>query len=1078
MPVRVRVPIRLRVDPEVLSRRQDTLLEAFHAAVQRALAKSHREVIAPRGGYLGVTIRPPEFAWGGPLAEQVEADTREDLEALLSQLVLEGAERAGLFDLARAAEELGWPLEEPPQEMYDRTRATPFGVLYRLPFYNGGGNTDYVENEDEGGTGRAGVSHGIPGYDWQVRTWPLPVTDRQMLYNEFNYASTLFPVSPSATHTGLIWSNGTHLVVDFTPRNGDSYTYFTVPINSLQQYEFIGPDADPPFRLTPGLPTPTEVRLTFLGPYQPDAAQQAVEEAFLGNFRERIRRVFPRPATLLDDEYARLVDNLVANQLESQANSLREGAHNRPFHLGLLRFRTSTIAFPLDDPSYAIPGEVCLLPVTVPVVYGTGEGEGAGGSGQGAGGAGSQTGAGGQGGQGGGGQDGQGSGGQGQGGFIFDPTATPGEGGFFFPASGAGGEEQDCSSLLGEPPLDQLPEADASRLRQLMGEIAYKLQIVPCDHAARFCVNAAGAIAARAAGIATAAASENRAGLLRPIGTGAPNLGSVHFDPLPSPLMQLMRHLAGVVPLISGLSRAIMDIYGRPEIRRMIMGTWSNDRAGWSLHFLLELSPQLKQSVGLLFGYTCQLLLLQLLQASRQAIDERLGNIVNYARNFEQFLLPQLTRLEELIELRSRLQNMSMLVQAQQATHTIAALPTGASLVLPGVVSADPWLEAARSLTDALVEASRSRSATAGNRGQIVVEGNQVRIWDSQGHLWTMEALERSIVMRRGTLEEIEPLVKQFSEIPEVMARFRNPSIGVRAELQRLLGEMSASNTEKTTQARNDWQYAFRASRINENLPSATIPGTSFVLQGIHLMAHQQLGEFFGGDPYYPEGINSLFNAELGFEALKDFFEYGGIILLSVICPPLGVAFGMATAAYHYEEAADRQELYQALIDPDLVMNRAELEAEMFAARLGLALAFIPEAGSILGRGASIGVRLGARGSARLVARTARGAIRRGLVRSAGRALARHLTTAMIRQIEQGLVRAFLSEIMIDRFMDRIIREVMEPVMAHVEREAAVTGSVGGSAGVEEMLRRLQAEERAHSESGAEAWPSDSPSEE
>jgi hypothetical protein len=332
--------------------------------------------------------------------------------------------------------------------------------------------------------------------------------------------------------------------------------------------------------------------------------------------------------------------------------------------------------------------------------------------------------------------------------------------------------------------------------------------------------------------------------------------------------------------------------------------------------------------------------------------------------------------------------------------------------------------------------------------------------------------------MRRGTLEEIDPLVKQFSEIPEVMARFRNPSIGVRAELQRLLNEMSASNTEKTSEARDDWQYAFRASRINESLPSATIPGTSFVLQGIHLMAHQQLGEFFGGDPYYPEGINSLFNAELGFEALKDFFEYGGIILLSVICPPLGVAFGMATAVYHYEEAADRQELYQALIDPDLVMNRAELEAEMFAARLGLALAFIPEAGSILGRGASIGVRLGARGSARLVARTARGAIRRGLVRSAGRALARHLTTAMIRQIEQGLVRAFISEIMIDRFMDRIIREVMEPVMAHVEREAAVTGSVGGSAGVEEMLRRLQAEERAHSESGVEAWPSDSPSEE
>src|SRR4029079_17588032 len=73
------------------------------------------------------------------------------------------------------------------------------------------------------------------------------------------------------------------------------------------------------------------------------------------------------------------------------------------------------------------------------------------------------------------------------------------------------------------------------------------------------------------------------------------------------------------------------------------------------------------------------------------------------------------------------------------------------------------------------------------------------------------------------------------------------------------------------------------------------------------------------------------------------------IMILSVLCPPLGEALNLAGSAWQYGEAEERLAAWKGLIDPVEVMNYAELEAELFARKLGLAFAAIPYAGRAAG---------------------------------------------------------------------------------------------------------------------------------
>jgi hypothetical protein len=676
---------------------------------------------------------------------------------------------------------------------------------------------------------------------------------------------------------------------------------------------------------------------------------------------------------------------------------------------------------------------------------GTGRGRGAGAGrgfrgrgghgGQGDGGTGGQGGRGDQGGEGGEGEDARG-------GFVDTGDERSGPGGAFFP-SVPGGEpiQQTCEPFLGERPLGELGER-GERWRRLVQEIAHKLQIDVCDYPAHFCLTAAAVIGGRAQAVSEHAADSG--GATRP-SDGRANLGLLQFVPTASPSVQLLRHLAGVVSLVGSLARDVETYYLSGEGRGQLDGRWHDQPASWALRFAIELSDNARGSVGTLFVAACRALFLQLLRSSREQIDGRIRHFEIYAALFEQLVRSQLTAVSELIELRERLRRYQIGRQVQaslnQADQSIPGRLSMLGLVAPG----SSWLDATRLVAEALAGSQRAPDRAAALPGQIVERNGVARILDGNRTPWAMDDLEREIVTRRGGAEEIDPIVKQIVDLPGLTQRLRADPATVRRELRALLTQMQQNNTEITGKAVSEWNYAFLASKIQESIPQATVPRTDVAMQGIHLLAHEQIGEFFAGDPLYAAGINSLFHAQLGREALTQFFTFTGLILLSVVCPPLGVAVGLAEAAYQVERAEERERIYGALIDPELVLTRAEVEADLFAARLGLALAFIPGVGKALGA-----LRQGIRGAAR--AGVVAG------VRMAGRYVARQISREIAEALARDLLAAFVREVITNVVMDRVIGAMLEPIIQQVYREALITGPVGGARGVQSTLAMLERE--------------------
>jgi hypothetical protein len=172
------------------------------------------------------------------------------------------------------------------------------------------------------------------------------------------------------------------------------------------------------------------------------------------------------------------------------------------------------------------------------------------------------------------------------------------------------------------------------------------------------------------------------------------------------------------------------------------------------------------------------------------------------------------------------------------------------------------------------------------------------------------------------------------------------------------------------------------------------------------------------------------------------------IVILSVLCPPIGFLAGVQQSAKDLERAHERERMFGALLDPELVLTRAEVEMDLFAARLGMALSLIPEAGTLVGaaaRGGKValraGIKMGGAAAARFI----------------GRKIAKQVIAAAARDV----LEQFVKEILTNVVMDKVIQKVLEPVLAHVEREAQMTETVGGRAGARIILAILDNEKKA-----------------
>ncbi|HEX7245267.1 MAG TPA: hypothetical protein VF245_06870 [Solirubrobacterales bacterium] len=600
-------------------------------------------------------------------------------------------------------------------------------------------------------------------------------------------------------------------------------------------------------------------------------------------------------------------------------------------------------------------------------------------------------------------------------GFVLGDGGSD-ESGVSFPVAGGDGGTLTCESFLGEPSLAELGE-DGERLRERIAAVAARLDVEPCDFGGQFCLNAALALGARALAVGAAGAGES-GGILKPPAAAA-NLGAAEFEAAASPARQLLRHLAATVPVLNALSADLVAAYMRPEHRGTIEEPFG-DPTRWAIRFGAGFNGSLIESVGFLFGATCQVLMAQLLRSSREAIEDRRSP--EYAELFERTMLPRLERLGELLGWREEIRRYetvrAMAMASDDGNPVVWDRPNAPAAATPppptpAATPAGNWPAAREALLDSLrpAEAPPPAELPGHRRGEVVDDGRVVGVDDGSGRVWTLAAIESALVTRRGTLESIDPLVKQLADLPEALGRLRGDREHARETLASILAEMLTRNEETSADVRGSWEYSFRASRIREGLPGATVPGTGFSLQGVHRLAHEAIGDAFGGDVTYALAIRSLFEGELNRSLGLTLIEFTGLVLAGIVCAPLAAALGVGLAAYHYEEALERERLYGSLIDPELVLSRVEVEVELFAARLGLALAFLGEAGSILRSGERVGV-----------------------------AMTQHLAE----QLERGLAVALVREVAKAELVGKLIELAVQPLIASLEREVLVAGPQGG----------------------------------
>lgn len=1040
MAVYVHIPTRISVDPGALVERQACIEEALAQAALRALRNSRKEALEKRGGYLAVDCHRPDFTWTGDGLDHAHPELRAIIEERIAKAFSYAVDKAGLYDLAEATQGVFEPMSGEVSEVLDSSRYSEVLGLYGIPGYDDKGKVwqgKVIDFGPEEGEIDLEIEH-APAWE------KIPTGEKfeDLLIAEMDEKGRDFPTSG---FLGVIYkSTDGNMYIAFrqfpsSERIGDPY--LDLPIEDLKDISFRKGKL-----VTVGVKLPPygDYKLSFYALAGTVELNTQALEKFFGDFIystvKAAAEKTPAYANLKPDELEGVIKKRAEEHITDLVTKVSKEAKC------FLELKTSVKSYllvsRLDMPTGL---DIELIPLTTMKERKRkgkkGKLLGTGGAGAGAGRrAGEDTGAGkeagedgtgeGEGAQGGERGDGMGeAGGEAiREGFIYTGEGE-GTAGMRFPTfSGGRVLELVCRPFLNEPSVDELG-ADGTRVGKLIEEIAYKLQIPTCKYAAQFCLNAAAALGGRAIAVGSVAVNEDAT--TKPVEVGGGNLGSIQFTPVASTSIQLMRHLARVTSDVTDLMNLLGRLYRKPEHFSKIKDEYIDVPAAWQLRFHIELTDLMKESVASIFVVTCRVLLLQLLRSSKAGIKSRLDpkNFENFAMLFEVMVGSHLASVDYLIGLRDKL-------KARETQEKLGLLSS----------NPDAWLDLTKQVTGALSKEQPKEPAPTGPEGEVVKVGGEYFIRDARNKMWSKPDLETAIAFQRGMAESIDPIIKQITDVPEVVERVKANPDGARRELQRILEEMETNNQEMIEKVSDDYKYAFRASKIQEHLPAATIPGTTYALQGIHLQAHEQIGEFFRGSPYYAAGIDSLFSAELGAAALTNFFVFTGLIFLSIVCPPLAYVVGIGVALHDYNKALERERLYGSMIDPELVLTRAEVEAELFAAKLGLVLSFIPEAGSIL-KGAQYGVKAVSRAGLMAGARIM------------GRYVVRRVTKQMIEALAEPFFKALVREVVADRVMDAVITKALEPLMAHIQRETMITGPVGGIEGGMKVAKRIKLEQ-------------------
>jgi hypothetical protein len=504
----------------------------------------------------------------------------------------------------------------------------------------------------------------------------------------------------------------------------------------------------------------------------------------------------------------------------------------------------------------------------------------------------------------------------------------------------------------GEPSVDDLGD-DGKILRALMERTAERLAIANWKpYAGRFLINASIVMGGRASAVQADAVGQPVMPALLAVTVVAMggNLGKSHFTPQPSRAMAIYKYIVATASWVNLLYDAVKRVFSSGAHADRLHGLVAG-RDHWLRHVREEYWPSLINSCGWIFVYGCQANMLQLLAASKRAIERRWEQRVAYADFFYHAVVAQVASAGELARLRDGLKG------------AIAKTPPGQKVSAQDVVLAERGgakpaslnvHAAARSDLDRLLRHAPPTRQAGSSEGDITYKDGQPAILDRQAKPWTLRDLDLVIQVRQSSALALDPVLNHFLHEHTFADVQHYTQAASREALFALLQTMLDKNKETADETIDDLTYAFEKGKIVElseindaqYIPKNQVAG--FDLQGIHLIVWQQLASERGRDDTLERAIDALFSRELGFRSIKAFSEFVGITALAVVCPPLAEAVGVAQAIHGVYEAHKLEGFYQSFIDPEQLLAWSDVRAEQFAAAIGLALALLPNGGRIV----------------------------------------------------------------------------------------------------------------------------------
>jgi hypothetical protein len=290
----------------------------------------------------------------------------------------------------------------------------------------------------------------------------------------------------------------------------------------------------------------------------------------------------------------------------------------------------------------------------------------------------------------------------------------------------------------------------------------------------------------------------------------------------------------------------------------------------------------------------------------------------------------------------------------------------------------------------------------------------------------------------------------QVEDLEALFASATSPE-AVRRYLTDLLADMAKANalmTRRTLDEEDGGDFALEASQYLRRTGGRDARGLAFELQGLHALADEQLRPPARGDLLYAEGVNRALRRRADRDDLVHLFATAGIIMLGVLCAPLGATVvslvtgvaRIAVAVRDVVEAGRLGEEYRAFERPEEVLHWQEVQVAGLTATLSIIFSVF----DVVGIGAAVGR------SARELVAAAR--IAPAAVEGTGASAVLSVAQQQIRRVAvQGLTREVLEqalrqaahEVAVVAVMETLLPLVVTPVLAAwLQRKAGEHGTL------------------------------------